>query len=315
MSMTRETHHSPSPAGLVLYVKLVLTAVFWGGTFVAGRIVAQEVGPFSAAFLRFLFATLFLFAFLVKSHGGIPAVERRMLFPLALLGLTGVFLYNILFFAGLKTIPAGRASLIIATNPAFIFLFSCLIFRESSTARKLLGVSLSLAGAAIVISRGSFAGFLEGQLGWGELCIFGCVLSWVAYSLIGKSAMESVTPLVAVAYACAMGALALFIPALLEGLAGGLTQYSPSAWFGILYLGFFGSALGFSWYYEGIKAIGPSRAGIFINIVPVSSVILAYLILGESLERSLILGALLVMMGVTLTNAASSRVERARQTT
>ena len=147
------------------------------------------------------------------------------------------------------------------------------------------------------------------------MCIFGCVLSWVAYSLIGKSAMESVTPLVAVAYACAMGALALFIPALLEGLAGGLTQYSPSAWFGILYLGFFGSALGFSWYYEGIKAMGPSRAGIFINIVPVSSVILAFLILGEPLERSLILGALLVMMGVTLTNAASSRVEPARQTT
>lgn len=230
-----------------------------------------------------------------------------MLLPLAFLGLTGVFMYNIFFFAGLKTVPAGRASLIIATNPVFIFLFSVLIFREPFSTAKLLGVFLSLAGAAIVISRGSPAGLLEGDLGLGELCIFCCVMSWVAYSLIGKSVMGSIAPLVAVAYACGMGALALFIPALLEGMAGGLTRYSLSAWLGIVYLGFFGSALGFTWYYEGIKAIGPSRAGIFINIVPVTAVLMAHWILDEPLERSLILGAVLVVMGVSLMNAAPKK--------
>lgn len=304
MAVLKEGRRSRPPSGLVLYVKLVLTAIFWGGTFVAGRIAALEVGPFSAAFLRFLFATVFLFAFLTRSIGRIPTVERRMLFPLALLGLTGVFTYNVLFFAGLKTIPAGRASLIIATNPAFIFVFSCFFFREPAGITKSTGVLLSLVGAAVVISRGSPTGFLEGQLGWGELCIFGCVVSWVAYSLIGKSVMNRVSPLVAVSYACAMGALALFIPALFEGIVNGIADYSPSAWLAIAYLGFFGSALGFSWYYEGIKEIGPSRAGIFINIVPLSSVVLAYLILAEPLEHSLILGALLVVMGVTLMNAA-----------
>ncbi len=312
MTVLKGGHRSRSPSGFVLYVKLVLTAIFWGGTFVAGRVVALEVGPFSAAFLRFLFASIFLFAFLIKSAGRIPTVERRTLIPLALLGLTGVFTYNILFFAGLRTIPASRASLIIATNPAFIFLFSCVFLRESADVRKLTGVLLSLVGAAIVISRGSSAGFMEGRLGWGELCIFGCVLSWVAYSLIGKSVMNTVGPLVAVSYACAMGALALFFPALFEGMVNGVAHYSPSAWLGLFYLGFFGSALGFSWYYEGIREIGPSRAGVFINIVPVSSVILAYLILAEPLEHSLILGALLVAMGVTLTNAAPGRANRAR---
>lgn len=312
MTVQKERHLSGSPSGLIVYVKLVFTAIFWGGTFVAGRIVALEAGPFSAAFLRFLFASIFLFAFLSISFGRLPTVERQMLFPLALLGFTGVFTYNILFFAGLKAIPAGRASLIIATNPAFIFLASCFFYRESAGIRKLAGVLVSLIGAAIVISRGSPAGFLEGQLGWGELCIFGCVLSWVAYSLIGKSVMNRVNPLVAVSYACALGALALFIPALFEGVLNSVADYSPSAWLGILYLGFFGSALGFTWYYEGIKEIGPSRAGIFINIVPVSSVILAYLILAEPLEHSLILGALLVMMGVTLMNAVPVGLNRAR---
>ena len=80
------------------------------------------------------------------------------------------------------------------------------------------------------------------------------------------------------------------------------TDYSAEIWLSIFYLGFFGSALGFVWYYEGIRTLGPSKAGVFINIVPVSSIVLAFLILQESLDASLMLGALLVTVGVYLTN-------------
>jgi drug/metabolite transporter (DMT)-like permease len=67
-------------------------------------------------------------------------------------------------------------------------------------------------------------------------------------------------------------------------------------------LGFFGTALGFQWYYEGIRAIGPSRAGVFINLVPVSAMSLSYLLLDEKLSPSLLAGAILVLAGVYLTN-------------
>lgn len=286
----------------VLYVKLVLTAVFWGGTFVAGRIVAEQMGPFSAAFLRFVVATGFLILFLSRSAMPIPRVGLRLFVSLTFLALTGVFAYNALFFSGLKTVTAGRASLIIATNPAFIALFSWVFFRERLHRFKILGIVLSITGAFVVLSHGDFSAILREGLGRGELLIFGCVLSWVSYSLAGKTVMKHLPPLATVTCACFLGAILLFPPAFAEGLVDKLPTFSALAWLSLFYLGFFGSALGFIWYYEGIRTLGPSRAGVFINIVPISAIILAALLLQESVDIFLGIGAAITVTGVTLTN-------------
>jgi len=135
-----------------------------------------------------------------------------------------------------------------------------------------------------------------------RVLIFGCVLSWVSYSLIGKIVMKDVQPVSAVTYACLVGAAALLPPALFEGMAANLTRYSPAAWLSIVYLGFFGTCLGFVWYYEGIKQIGPSKSAVFINFVPISAVVMAFFLLGETIDASLLIGAALVLSGIYLTN-------------
>ena len=287
---------------MILYLKLVATGVFWGGTFVAGRIIAREVGPFSAAFLRFVVASFFLLLFVLKSYGKIPALKKQQVLPVLLLGVTGVFCYNAFFFSGLKTVTASRASLIIAGNPVVLALLSAWLFGERLSSVNIMGIFLSVSGAVTVISHGNPWELFHGNLGRGELYIFGCVLSWVAYSLVGKMVLKKLPPLIAVTYACIIGAACLFPPAALEGVTRMSMDYSAEIWLSIFYLGFFGSALGFVWYYEGIRTLGPSRAGVFINIVPVSSIVLAFLILQETLDASLMLGALLVTVGVYLTN-------------
>jgi len=287
---------------MVIYVKLFLAALFWGGTFVAARIVAQHVGPYSASFLRFFTASAFLIALIIMKEGRIPRLRRHQIIPAVLLGMTGVFAYNVFFFLGMKTISASRASLIVATNPVFISMLSALFFRERLDAGKAVGIMLCLTGAAIVISRGDLFALLGGGVGWGEIYILGCVASWVAYSLVGKVIMKDVSPLAAVTYSCLIGVTALSLPACREDLIGLIGGFSPGDWIGIIYLGFFGTVLGFFWYYEGIGKIGPSRASVFINFVPVSGVFFGWLILDEAINLSLILGAILVLTGVMLTN-------------
>ena len=226
----------------------------------------------------------------------------NQLLPVVLLGLTGVLAYNVFFFNGLKIVEAGRASIIIANNPIVISLFSALIFRERLSWGKIAGIILSVVGAVIAISGGDPRALFAGGVGQGDLLIFGCVLSWSAYSLLGKHVMRVLPPLTAVAHSAFVGMLALLIPAWLEGMPADLPTYSWGAWCNLAYLGWFGTVLGFVWYYEGIREIGPSRASLFINFVPISAIGLAHVILDEPLSLSLMIGGALVITGVSLNN-------------
>jgi drug/metabolite transporter (DMT)-like permease len=290
---------------MLVYLKLLLTATFWGGTFIAGRVIASDIGPFSAAFSRFAIASLFLLGLTWRTEGHLPPVKRRHVIPILCLGLTGIFAYNLFFFKGLQLISAGRASVIVASNPIFITLLSALLLKEKITLFKGLGIILSVTGAVIVISKGNPAEVLRGSLGPGELYIFGCALSWVVYSLVGKTVMAELSPLSAVAYSSTTGAILLLLPAYFEGLPGYVVQYSTVDWLALLYLALLGTVLGFRWYYEGIKRIGPTKTATFVNFVPISGVLLAFFILTEPITLSLVTGTILVSSGVYLTNTAT----------
>ena len=287
---------------ILIYVKLILTAIFWGGTFIAGRVVAKEVGPFSAAFFRFAIASSFLTLIVWRIDGKLILPKKKQMVPVILLGLTGVFTYNVFFFKGLKLINAGRASIIIANNPIFIAILSAYFFKEKLNLIKVIGIIISVTGAIIVISKGNLNEIVQGNIGRGEIFIFCSVLSWVVYSLIGKVVMADLSPISSVFYSCVIGTFFLFFPACFEGIFNNFHHYPITAWLGIFYLGIFGTVVGFVWYYEGIKMIGPTKASLFINFVPVSAVILAFMILDEPITLSLFIGTILVCAGVYLTN-------------
>jgi len=291
---------------MIIYFKLVLTAIFWGGTFVAARAVSDHIGPFTGSFIRFAAASILLAAIATFKEGRLHRMAKHQVVPAILLGMTGVFAYNVFFFSGLQTITAGRASLIVAINPVLISLLSDFFFHEKLHSAKIIGAALCLFGVILVISRGNPLSLFSGGIGRGELFILGCVVSWVTYSLIGKSIMRDLTPFAAVFYSCAIGAAALFPLALMENMAGRIGAFNFIDWTSLLYLAFFGTVIGFFWYYEGIAAIGAARASVFINLVPVSGVFLGWLLLREPVNLSIIAGALLVVGGVYLTNAPRS---------
>jgi drug/metabolite transporter (DMT)-like permease len=284
------------------YAKLCLTALFWGGAFIAGKHVSGHLGPCSIAFLRFAVASALLLGLTRWKEGRWPRLNAAQIVAMALLGATGIFAYNVMFFKGLSLIEAGRASLIIATTPAFIALSSALFLRERLGALRITGIFLSVAGAAVVISRGQLQWGTGEVLGVGELLIFGCVLSWVAYSLIGKAVMRAVSPLVAVTYSVLVGTAALFVAACLEGLGANMSRASLLDWLAILYMAAFATVIGFVWFYEAVKRVGATRAGLLINLVPIFAVLLAFVLLKEPITASLGIGAAMVVSGVYLTN-------------
>ena len=287
---------------MTTYLKLFFSAFFWGGTFVAARALAQHIGPFSAAFIRFSIASVLLIAITIRVEKRFPLPTRKNILPVAVLGLTGIFLYNFCFFSGLKYIEASRASVIVANNPILIAFFSALIFNEKLNLNKIAGIILSVTGAMVVITKGDLFSIFHESIGKGELYIFGTVASWVAYSLFGKAFLKNFTPLQTVTYSVLTGTALLLVPALNEGVLSTVPHYRLLDWISLFYLGAFGTVIAFVFYYQGIQAIGPTRAGQFINFVPISGVLLSAILLSEPVTLYLLAGLALVITGMILTN-------------
>lgn len=285
----------------LLYLKLSLASLLWGGNYIAGRLVAMELPPFSAAFLRFLVASLLLLLISLLRRRVPPAPGGRQLMLLLLLALSGVFLFNLFYFAGLRRVSASRGSVIIALSPGMVALGSALIFRQKISIKTVLGLLAALAGTVWVITGGRPQALLAGSLGLGELCLTLSMLCWSVYSLAGKSAMRELSPLAAISWSCWLGTLGLAVGALWEGGLTGWRNFSLQAWFGTLYLGALGTVLALLIYYQGIKRCGPTRAAVFINLVPVWAILLGVLLLGETLSPSLLFGAAAVITGISLT--------------
>ncbi|HEX8603858.1 MAG TPA: DMT family transporter, partial [Pseudoduganella sp.] len=135
-----------------------------------------------------------------------------------------------------------------------------------------------------------------------ELLMLCAISSWAAYTLVGRAALQGLTPVAATTYAALWGLLLLLVGAGPDLVALQWSAIGWQVWASLGYLGAFGTVLGFVWYYEGVKAIGASRTAVFNNLVPVFGITLAALLLGEQVLGSMVAGGVLVAAGVTLTN-------------
>ncbi|KAB0672183.1 EamA family transporter [Oryzomonas sagensis] len=287
-----------------IYCKLVLTTFFWGGTFVAARFAVHEAPPFFAASCRFAIAAVVLMALVARQaqrRGEAVPVPRSLREVLGLfsLGLTGIFCYNAFFFSGLKLTGAANGSLIVAINPLLTAVLSAWWLRERIRPLQGVGLAVSLAGVGVIVTRGDPGVLRTLTFNHGDLLLLGAPLSWAAYSILGKRAMGTFSPLVATAYAALSGTLLLIPAAVLEALGGaGPHRFSILGWVAILQLALLGTVAGFVWWYEGVKALGASRAALFVNLVPVFGTLLAALLLGERLGWPQLWGGMLVIAGV-----------------
>jgi len=298
----------PQQAGSITYFKLVGAMFMWGGTWIAGRIVAQELSaPLMAAAFRFLLAGLVLAGYALLSEGRIPRLQSSGEWgSVTGLALTGIFIYALCFFYGLKHIPAGRGALVVALNPVVAALAAWFLGQERMTPVKLAGIAIALVGCLTVIGNGDPFALLHGAIGLGEWLIIGCVLCWTVYTFIGRRATRTISPLGATLYASLIGAALLGMTALLQGGID-LGEWSWRVWSSVAFLAIGGTALGFTWFADGVKRLGAAKASAFVNLVPVFAVLQAAVLLDERLGAAVLGGGLLVIAGVWLTTIFSER--------
>jgi drug/metabolite transporter (DMT)-like permease len=282
------------------YAKLVAVPAIWGGTFIAGRILALALPAAVGALMRYLVAVVALLVAARWLEGGLPRLTRRQLLGTLLLGFTGILAYNLFFLGALARLPASRTSLIIALNPVVTIAVASLLLGERLSARRWTGVVVALAGVWIVVSRGDVLGSVFQAVGVGELLMFGGVCSWAAYTLIGRRVLEGLTPLAATTYASLWGTVMLAVAAAPDLRALRPSDFTPPVMLSVLYLGVLGTSVAFVWYYQAVQRLGAARTVIFNNLVPVFGATFGVLLLGEPLLPSMLLGGAIAVTGVML---------------
>jgi drug/metabolite transporter (DMT)-like permease len=290
------------------YVKLIGAMFMWGGTWIAGRIVAQELAaPLAVPAIRFLIAGVVLAGFALATEGRIPHPQTGGEWGVVTgLAMTGIFIYALCFFYGLKQITAGRGALVVALTPVLVALGAWFMGQEKMTPVKLAGIAIALLGCLTVVGNGNPLALLHGAVGMGEWLILGCALCWTAYTFIGRQATLSLSPLAATLYASLIGSLLLGITALLQG-GSEISEWSWRVWTSVLFLAIGGTALAFTWFADGVKRLGAAKASVFVNLVPVFAVLQAAVLLDERLGFAVLGGGLLVIAGVWLTTHPSEK--------
>jgi drug/metabolite transporter (DMT)-like permease len=277
---------------------------FWGGTFVAGRMVADDLPHLVTATGRFLVACTLLVALCYWREGGVPRLSRRQAWLTFWLGMTGIALYNLCFLAALERMPASRTALFVAMQPAITGLAAALLFGERLTPKKIIGIAIALSGAIIVISKGNPLALFDDAFGLGELFMLCGVLGWTAYTLISRANLDGLSPLATTTWAALWGGGVLLLGALFDMPDVRWDSIGAPALLAIFYLGAFGTVVAFIWYAQAIRQLGASRTIIFTNLVPVFGVLFGVLLLGEPVLPSMLAGGALVLAGVALTNRA-----------
>jgi len=282
------------------YLRLAAVPVIWGGTFIAGRVLALALPATVGSLLRYLVASAALLLAAWTIEGRLPRLDRRQLLATLALGATGIFAYNLFFLGALGRLPASRTSLIVALNPVVTITAAAWLLGERMSTMRWLGVATALLGVWLVVSRGDPVGPVTTAIGAGEAMMFGAVCAWAAYTLIGRAVLKDLTPLAASAYASLFGTIMLAIVALPDLGRLGWQVLSPGVVAAVLYLGVLGTGVAFVWYYRAVKELGPARTVIFNNLVPVFGATFGVVLLGETLSVSMLVGGAIAVAGVML---------------
>ncbi|MBN2394874.1 MAG: DMT family transporter [Candidatus Atribacteria bacterium] len=285
-----------------IYLKLTLVSIFFASNFIVARLMSTRISPITSSAMRFVIASCVLVIIVFQKYRTLPKINPYQLKIIFLLGIIGIAGDTFCFFSGLKYTTASKASIIVALNPVFLALFSRIFFKEKLQILKLTGIFISFIGAVIVISNGAVLSMAMGNIGLGELYILGSVICWVIFSLMGKSINRTMDSIIILCYASIVGSIILAGIAFGSGALIDLKNLNIPTLLGSLSIGILGTAISYQFYYEAIYFLGASRSGIFLNLIPVFATIGGILVLGEHLRSAFIIGAMMVLSGVLITN-------------
>lgn len=287
---------------LLTYAQLALGMAVFGSATPVSKIVTSVMPVFVASAIRMAIGALALAPFALVRWSDVRRLSRYDWVLIGLISLFGMFGFSVLMLYGMKLVSGVVGAIVMSTTPAVTAAGSIVFLGEKATWRKLSAIALAIAGVLIIQAgqNGAESAGQSGDLILGAGLVFGAVCCESAYTLLGKTLSERVDPTL-IAFLAAALAIPLFLPfALWQWRDFNVASAGGAAWSAVVWYGAGTLALGTWLWYSGLERAEGTIAAAFMGIMPVSALILSYLLLGESFRWIHMAGFATVFAGVLL---------------
>lgn len=286
----------PQRAWANAYLLLILTTLIWGGNAVASRLAVGEISPMALTSLRWVFVCAVLPVVLrreLKAHAPVLLAHRWQILALGAFGFT---IFNALMYVAAYSTTAINIGILQGSIPIFVLIGAFLAYRTPIGLTQGLGVAITMLGVAVTASRGDVSVLAQFAFVPGDVwMIIACVL-YAGYTV----GIRSRPPMPGLVFftALAMVACAVSLPLLLAEISSGHFVITAKGWLVLAFTVIGPSILSQLFFLRAVELIGPGRAGVFVNLVPVFAPLLSVLILGEQLALYHGLALALVLGGI-----------------
>lgn len=301
--MIRDEHiHNP---GIPTVAKLALIAacLFWAASFIATKVALDIVPPLTVVMIRLAISALcFLVWFLIRRQA-VAVQSPRDWGMLVLLSLFGTGLHYSIQTIGLGYTTASNGSLYAVTGPITITIIAFIFLGEKITLKKLTGIILAVIGVLVVMGLDTLIAFdLKGHL-LGDLLVLASIFMWGVFTVMGKGMTKKLSALDLTGIVTFMGAIYMLPLGLIEMHRTGfsISQITMSAWAAIAFLGITCSFLATLLYFFALERSESQKVGVYLYTIPPMTYVIAGVVLGEHIGVNLLIGSVIVLAGVALT--------------
>ena len=278
---------------------LLLATFFWALGLIVGKFCSAEMPPMTLTCIRYLLAGIGmgLIHFIKEKEFKIEKNDIYYIFCLAFLGIV---LNGVLFFKGIALTSPINTSIISSTTPAIVCIIGVLFLREKITLRNIISIVFSILGILLLLTNAKISSLFSINFNKGDLIILGAIVSNGLYIIGSKKMLKKYSSTKILTYLFLFTSLILLPSLYLEKDLYVLSNISNKAIISLIYMGIFSSLFAFLLQQQGIKKIGPVKASIYTNLIPIYSIILSAIILKERVSFIQIISMILVLLAIAI---------------
>ena len=287
---------------LLPFLEALFAVIVWGASFIATKIAVGQISPIAVVWLRFAMGIPILFAAVImRKQFAFPKGNEWLYFTL--LGFLGISFHQWLQSNGLITAQATTTAWIVSTSPAFIAILGWLVLKEKLNLLQSSGIVLAMIGVLAVVSKGDLSTLVGEKFGTtGDFLILISSVNWAVFSILSRRGLKNHPSTRMTFWVMTIGWLITAVAFFANKSYTEIPLLDSRGWIAMIFLGIFTTGLAYIAWFDALSQLPAAQTGAFLFVEPLTSMVVAAIILNEQITLVSVLGGAVILFGIWMVN-------------